>query len=161
MSETTTTSDVTPPVSEPTPPESVRIACAIATGEARDPAANAIPVRAAYRNLNSKGNGAEWYRMVYRNGQFTYFSDGRMPTGKFLASERRVTLLGDVYAGEIVVEHDRGGPVNDVMLVCDPFTDSDGDARKFVSLKWSKQRNGIRAILPTGASITVPNPRSK
>lgn len=151
-------------ISEPAPAltEQVRIACTIATGEARDPSANAISVRAAHRDLNCKGRGTEWFRMVLRDGSFRYFSDERMPAGRFLASERHVTLHGDVYAGEIVIEHDRGGPVSQVWLAVDPHpSPTTGKVVKLIKIEWSKQRDGIRCILPTGASVTVANPRSK
>lgn len=150
-----------PVTSEPSLPEVVRVACLIAAGEVRDPSATAISVVAAKRELNSRGNGSEWHRMVYRNGSFTYFANGRMPTARYLASERKVTLHGDAYAGEILVQHDRGGPVDAVWLVVGEHHNPTGERKLLVALDWSKQRDGIRAILPTGTHVTVPNPRSR
>lgn len=163
MSTSTELATVTtePVTSEPSLPEVVRVACLIAAGEVRDPSAPAISVVAAKRDLNSRGNGSEWHRMVYRDGTFTYFADGRMPTARYLASERRVTLRGDAYVGEIAVQHDRGGPVNAVWLVVGEHHNPAGERKLIIPLAWSKQRDGIRVILPTGTHITVPNPRSR
>lgn len=139
--------------------EAIITACSIATGERTDPAATAIHVRAAKRDLNAKGNGPEWYRMVWRSGKWSYFSTNRMPAGKFLAAERRVTLYGDAYAGEILAEHPRGGEVTQMWLVTDPHPGENSDTVTLRKIDHVRQRDGLRVILPTGASITLPDPR--
>lgn len=139
-------------------PLHILTACDIASGAVPTPRdATAIELTAAHRDLNCKGNGTEWYRMVWRDGSWQYFSGRRMPARGFRASERRVTLTGSAYEGEILCAHDRGGPVDVVRLVvCDPTGKT-----KHIPLEWTKCRDGLRIILPTGAHITLPNPRSK
>lgn len=157
---TNVSAEITAPAdTTPGPSLAVRVACDIATGVTKpDSSATAISVVAASRNLNTRGTGHEWYRLVYRASQWVYFQEGRMPKGKFLASERRVTLYGDVYEGEILAGHPRGAAIESVRLVVDE-PDDDGSRGRLISCEWSVTRAGIRVILPTGAHLNLPNPR--
>jgi len=135
----------------------VRLACDIATGKVpADPAAPGKQITAAYKDLSCKGRGPWWYRMVYRNGGWTYFSDERLPMGTFRASERRATVHGEVYPGEIVVNHDKGGPVDIACLVCGP----DEEGRVLEHVEFSKRRDGnLCFVLPDGSEVVLSNPR--
>lgn len=141
---------------EPAISDSVRKACDIATGKTpADPSETGRSIFGAKKDLNSKGRGEHWYRMVYRSGGWEYVSDDRLPSGSFLASDRRCDASGDVYAGEIVIQHDRGGPVDVAYLVISP----DEKMRK---INFVKQRDGqLRFELPDGSEIILPNPRAK
>lgn len=136
-----------------------RVACEIASGvRTGDPSATAIVITAAKKDLNAKGNGSEWYRMVYRGGAWVYFAAGRLPRGTYLASDRRASVAGDVYEGEIVCRHHRGDQVDAVWLVVDG--PRKGGERGFLaSLEFTRGRDGLRVILPTGAHVTLPDPR--
>lgn len=149
---------VTETVPSVAPALHVLTACDVASGAVMTPGdATAIEVTAARRDLNCKGNGTEWYRMVWRDGSWQYFSDQRMPARGFRASDRKVTLTGSVYEGEIFCAHARGGPVDAVRLV---VSDPTGKV-KHLPLQWSKCRDGLRVILPTGTHVTLPDPRGK
>ena len=136
-----------------------RVACEIASGaRAPDPSTNALDIRAAHRNLNAKGNGVEWHRMVYRDGAWRYFGKGRMPSAKILASDRKVTIRGDAYEGEILCQHPRGAQVDTMYLAIDGVSD-DGKRGYVLEISFERTRDGLRAILPTGAHVTLPDPR--
>lgn len=152
---TTTTETSTPaPL-----PVTVRIACEIAVGEREpDPSAAAHVAAAAHREISARGaTKAEWFRMVWRNGEWSYFAEGRMPTGRYLAADRRVTLRGSVYAGDLVAQHDRGAGVDAVYLVSDE--PDDGDDWSLHTVPFTATRAGLLITLPTGGVITLPNPR--
>lgn len=150
------------PAPEPAAPEErdrFTLACAIARGEtAAEADATGTSIRAGHKDLNCKGKGPCWYRMVWRNGQWQYFSDERLPSGTFLASDRRATVRGDVFLGEIVCEHDKGGPVDTMYLVVIP---SPGDAASILeACEFRKRRDGsLTVVLPDDTEIVVPNPR--
>jgi hypothetical protein len=74
----------------PGPSETDRLACDLATGAARDSTAVAIRTRAAWRDLNAKGNGSETYRRALSPGeQWRFVSGERLPRGTYLASDRK------------------------------------------------------------------------
>jgi hypothetical protein len=130
-------------------------ACAIATGEAQpDPSANAIGIRAAAKDLNAKGNGPIWYRMVWRGGRWSYFASERLPSGNYLAADRRATVHGDVYPGELVCQHARGEQVDAVWIVR-------AHEKPLRKVEFTRTRDGLRVQLPTGAMLTLPDPRAK
>lgn len=142
-------------------PLHVVVACDVATGTIQsDPAACAIKITAARKDLNAKGRGATWYRMVLRSGQWKYFADGRLPSGNFLACDRRASVRGKVYEGELVCRHHKGGQVDSVQLVVDSPSE-DGNKGQLVDVDFVAQRNGLRITLPTGAMITAPDPRAR
>jgi hypothetical protein len=144
--------------------ELVRIACDIATGAAKDDTAVAIRGRAAWRDLNAKGNGRETYRRALSpGGSWRFMSSERLPRGTFLASDRKASVRGDVYVGDLVADFERslsrgasqgeaehGGKVGLVT----------GPRDKGAKIWWMDavcQKNGSwRVILPTGAHLTIP-----
>lgn len=139
----------------------IQIACDIATGTIpTDPGAVARSVRAAHRDANARGRiRSEWYRLVYRSGSWQYFAFERMPALGEGASNRHVTLHGDVYAGELLAQHDRGGPVTAVYLVHDRVVDEDGNTMTIRRCDHTRTRDGLLITLPTGAHVTLPDPR--
>ena len=165
MSEQTTTTPA-PETPADALPERVRLACDVAAGRT-PPAADARGhrVRAAAKDLNCKGRGPWWYRMRLApqgkgGGAWQYFSAERLPSGTFRAAERRATVHGDVFAGDLVCSHDRGGPMDPtIYLVCDP----DEAGRVLVECEgWAARRDGrIDVTLPDGTVVTVPAARSR
>ena len=142
------------------PIDHVAIACAIATGAAiADPDAAGFRIRGGYKNLNARGNGPWWYRMVYRGGSWTYFSDERLPMGTFRASDRCASVYGTVYAGELLAQHDKGGKVDGVQLVrADPADPA--DPYSLEGVEFSRGQDGSLSLtLPDGGKIVVPDPR--
>lgn len=136
-----------------------QLPCDIAQGKAEaDPTSAAISIRAAHKDLNAKGRGPCWYRMVWRGNTWQYFSDGRLPTGTFRAAERRATVYGDVFVGEIIAQHDKGGPIEAVYLIAPGPSDS--EIKLSPALDFTKRRDGMLAVtLPDGSGIVLPNPR--
>lgn len=147
-----------PETSTPKLPERFQIACDVATGKVpADPDAEGTSITGAKKDLNSKGRGPIWYRMVYRGG-WQYVSSDRLPNGSFLAADRRATVYGDVYLGEIVVSHHRGAEVDEAWLVVGP--DSEGKVLK--SITFSKRRDGqMKFVLPDDSEVVLPNPRAR
>lgn len=136
-------------------------ACMLATGRVGQEA-GAKPagrITAAHKDLNAKGRGAWWYRMVWRSGTWEYYSDERLPMGTFLAHDRRATVQGDVWAGEIIVTHDKGSGLDSGgYLVCTP----DADGKVLVEITWTKRRDGnLVFAMPDGSEIVTPNPRAR
>lgn len=146
------------------PSELVRLACDIATGAATDPTAVAIRTEAAWRDLNAKGNGSETYRRALSpGGAWRFVSSERLPRGTFLAGDRKASIRGDVFIGDLIADYDRslrGGASQGearhdgkVGLVISP-------ADKGAEIEWMdvvRQKNGTwRVILPTGAHLTIP-----
>ena len=146
----------TSPATEP----HIQTACDIATGKTQsDPSEQGTSILGAKKDLNSKGRGDHWYRMVYRNGSWQYVSTDRLPSGQFLASDRKATVHGDVYIGEIVVQHDRGGPVDTAWIITAP--DPTTKAVK-VDVTFTKRRDGnVGITLPDGSKLVLSNPRPK
>lgn len=136
----------------------IQTACDIASGKTpTDPAASGAKIRGGYKDLNSKGSGPEWYRMVYRNG-WTYVSEERLPNGSYRASDRRATVYGEVFPGEIVVGHNRGGPVDTAWLISSP--NEKGEVLN--EIQFRKRRDGqLTFVLPDGTEVTLSNPRRK
>lgn len=135
-------------------PEHIQIACDIANKKIpANPESKGIKITGAKKDLNAKGRGPEWYRMVYRGNGWSYVSRERLPRGNYLAAERRATVYGEVYEGEIIVEHDRGEPISGAKLVTNneiPLTE----------IEFFKQRDGnIKFILPDKTEIILPDPR--
>lgn len=141
----------------------VQKACDIATGAvAADPASSGYRIVGAKKDLNCKGRGPQWYRMVYRNGSWRYVSDNRLPAGSFRASDRRATVHGNVYFGEIIVGHDHAGPVDEAFLVCNIDDADTGDDVLLDLPTPSVRRDGKLSIeLPDGRTLVLPNPRER
>jgi hypothetical protein len=146
--------------------EAIRIACDLATGAVSDPTAGAIRTRAAWRHLNAKGNGNETYRRALSpGGQWRFVSGERLPRGTYLAGDRKASIRGDVFMGDLVADYDRalshgksrGEAAHDgkIGLVTGP-------ADNGAEIWWMdaiRQKDGtIRVILPTGAHLTIVAP---
>ena len=142
--------------------EQIRIACDIATGSANDPSAVAIRIRAAWRDLNAKGNGSETYRRALSpGGEWRFVSSERLPKGAFLAGDRKAAVRGDVFVGDLLADYERslrrgaslGEAKHDekIGLVIGP-------SDKGAEIEWMdvvRQKDGTwRVILPTGAHLT-------
>lgn len=151
-----------PVVEQPADPPKVALetqaACDIAAGRVQaDPAAIGASIIGAKKDLNCKGRGPQWYRMVWRAGTWQYVSDERLPAGSFRASERRAEVHGEVFPGEIVVGHDRGGPVDSAWLARERV-----DGKALVTITFAKRRDGNLAFtLPDGSIVVLSNPRAK
>lgn len=141
-----------------TPEELLALACDIATNTVEAPESDPVQITAGYKDLNAKGNGAWWYRMVFRQNSWSYFSNDRLPTGTFLASDRRAKVKGDVFLGEIIAQHDRGGSVDCMYLVAPNPTDE--DRPMLLPVKFAKRRDGnLSVTLPDNRKVVTPNPR--
>lgn len=146
------------------PSELDRLACDIATGAAVDPTATAISTKGAWRDLNARQNGSEHYRRALTpGGTWRFVSSERLPRAMYLAHERRVTLRGDVYVGDLVADFDRG--ISHGRSTGEAKHDGKvglvtGPADKGAEIWWMdvvRQKNGTwRVILPTGAHLTIP-----
>ena len=113
----------------------------------------AVSIRAAHKDYSARGRVREhWYRLVWRDNAWQYFSDGRLPSGNFSASDRHATVLGDVFPGEIVVSHDHGGPIDRAWIV-------ERSEKPLCRCKLEKTRAGLRITTPAGEVIETPNPR--
>lgn len=155
-----TTLETTPAPAPTAPVISARTqaACDIATGRVpADPATMGVSMLGAKKDLNCKGRGPEWHRMVWRGGSWNYVSSERLPSGSFRASERRAEVSGEVYPGEIIAQHDRGGPIDAAYLILEP---QDGKFRLDITV--AKRRDGQLVFkLPDGSEVLLPNPRSR
>jgi hypothetical protein len=129
-------------------------ACARARGESPipgdEPAAGKWTV--AKKDYSSRGRCREhWFRMVWRGGGWTYVG-GRIggPGGYDFAE-------AELWLGELVVRHNRGGPVVAVAVV-GPSSDGDGFALR--KCEFTRTRDGnLRITLPDGSVIVRPDPR--
>jgi hypothetical protein len=134
------------------------LACQIARGEAEGPQEPVGQMIASKKDLNARGKVREWwFRMRWDGNQWAYLSEERLRGGTFLASDRHQTVYGDVYAGDVLITHDRGGPVDtEAKLVIG--AGEEGAAACPVT----RRRDGQLSIrLPDGTDILRPNPRSK
>lgn len=141
----------------PTIAVSLSEACDIATGKmVIDPNAEGAKIVGAKKDLNGKGNGPYWFRMVWRDKSWQYVSEERLPNGNFLASDRRAIVYGQAYHGEIVVSHDRGKPV-DIAWIID--LDKKDDVKHEIPFVKTRDRH-LLFTLPNGEKIKLPDPRS-
>lgn len=154
-------------IDTPAPSEAVRLACDLATGTLMDPTASAIRARGAWRDLNAKGNGTESYRRALSpGGAWRFVSRDRLPRGTFRAADRKATVYGDVYAGDLLADFDRslrggrstGEAQHDGKIGLVIGHDANGE----LAIRWldcARQKDGtVRVILPTGAHLTIASP---
>jgi hypothetical protein len=114
-----------------------------------------LRIRGASKDYSARGSCREhWYRMVLRCGEWRYFSDGRLPAGNYLASDRQATTKGDVWIGELIVQHDRGGPINRAYLV------TGGDENIVTCPVAARRGGGLSITLPDGTVVATPSARS-
>jgi hypothetical protein len=151
------------PLPEPLPAH-IKLACDIATGKAQA-STDDEPFRVigATKDYNARGScRGHWFRMVLRGGQWEYVTEERLPNGNFLASDRKATVRGDVFIGEITITHDRGKPVDLcarlVTRTPEGKLDWDGPAE----LDVTRTRDGnLKIKLPDGSLVVAPDPRKK
>jgi len=144
------------PTAEPGLPETVRDACEIAASGSEPPEPS-MRVEAGHCDYSARGRRrAHWYRMVWRGDAWQYFSSTRMGPVGLLASTRHQTVYGEVWHGEVVIQHDRGGPIDAAYLVVA------GEEDPLVECGLSRTRDGqLRITLPDGRTLLRPNPRRR
>lgn len=131
-------------------------ACRRARGEEQIPAdESSRRVRGGHCDYSARGaRRAHWYRMVWRDGAWQYFA---RPLAKvtMYADTRHQSEYGAVWHGEILAEHDLGGPVDSLYLVT-----GEKPGELLTPLPFTKSRdNRLVAALPDGSKIELPNPR--
>ena len=159
----------------PTKPENHLEACALARGDTPpDNAAGSTKVRAAWRDLNTKGNGSESYRRRLPAGdrQWRWLSEHRLPRGAFYASDRHASVTGDVYCGDLVATYSRtiargqaptSASLNQIELIADVADTPADDTRRsptlrLVSCVYHLRRDGqLEVMLPDGSTMTTQN----
>lgn len=116
----------------------------------------------AYRDLNARGRGEEWYRLRWTGREWSYLAQERLPAGRFLAADRKCSRKGDVYVGDVLVTHDLGKPLDtEAQLVVAPPAPGDTAPRR-VECKITRLRDGRLSIaLPRGEPLVTPDPRRK
>jgi hypothetical protein len=143
----------------------VQSACDVAMGRAlSNPESRVFRIVGAKKDLNSKENGAHWYRMVLRNGKWEYVATERLPTGSFLASDRRATVYGDAYHGEITITHDRGSDVDleaNLLVEAGEHDGLDLTKSRLIACDVTKTRAGLEITLLDGSILKTTNPRKK
>jgi hypothetical protein len=134
-------------------------ACARARGESPIPGDEAPVGRitAARKEYSARGRCQEhWFRMRWSGNQWEYLGERIGGPGGFRASERRQASFADVWTGDLLAQHDRGGPINAVFIVVPKSIEADNLA----VCKFVRTRDGnLRITLPDGSVITRPNPR--
>ena len=176
-----TTDDITPilatpdathaapalPAPEPLAPKTLA-ACRLALGEV-PPDADAEPgsIRSAWRDLSARGSGPEAYRRVLRGGaeSWGWLGAERLPRTASSARDRRASVYGDVYLGDVVatfsrrIEHGRSAgkaTLDDFRIYC-----GHDEAGKpiLVECAAKKRRDGRFAlVLPNGSALIVGSP---
>jgi hypothetical protein len=95
-----------------------------------------------------KRTGEHWYRLVWRHGAWQYFTRRR------LESDTYRVFYGCVRPGELVAQHDRGGPVSSIWLV------TDENPLEPCTFARTGDRT-LRITLPDGRVIERPDPRRR
>ena len=129
--------------------------CARARGEAGIPGSEiGIEIIGASQYIACSGRiHHRWYRMVWRDGAWIYIAK-RLPFFAARAAERHAETTGDVWPGEVVVEHDWRRPLSGAFVV-----DGAGD---LVACGFARRRDGdLRITLPDETEITLPDPRKR
>lgn len=142
----------------------VAIACSIARGEQQpDPAATGFSIRGAWRDLNSRGHGSESYRRRLPAGEhtWTWVSDERLPRVGIRASERRCSVEGEVFAGDLIAEFSRSidsrvGAVS-IDYIC--IVGERATGKHLTACQFTRRRDGQYDVtLPDGSTVTVASP---
>ncbi|MDE3097244.1 MAG: hypothetical protein KGK07_14745 [Chloroflexota bacterium] len=141
----------------------VAAACAIARGEQQpDPAESAISIRGAWRDLNARGRGDESYRRRLPAGAkgWAWVSDDRLPRAGIRASERRCSVSGEVFGGDLIAEFSRSIDSRVGAVSVDSFAlVVAGHAKLLHICEYKRRRDGQYAVtLPDGGDITVASP---
>jgi hypothetical protein len=134
-------------------------ACARARGESPIPGDEAPVGRivAARKEYSCRGRCQEhWFRMRWSGTSWQYLGERIGGPGGFRASERRQASYTDVWTGDLLAQHDRGGPINAVFLIVPKSVEADNLA----VCKFTRTRDGnLKITLPDGSVIVRPDPR--
>jgi hypothetical protein len=115
-------------------------ACAIAASDG-EPAGDPMLIAGACKRA-----GEHWYRLVWRHGAWQYCTRGR------LASDISYHVIyGCVWPGELIAQHDHGGPVVSISLVT--------DENPLEPCAFARGAGTLRITLPDGRTVERPDPR--
>jgi hypothetical protein len=113
-----------------------------------------LEIKAAYRKLNCKLKGDEWYKLVYRDGKWEYIGQPLPKVGQ-RGENRDCESFGHVTEGEIIARHPRGGQVDRVQVV-QPGPDG---KLTLVDCHWAVLGSTLLVRLPDETELKLPNPR--
>jgi hypothetical protein len=137
-------------------------ACDIASGRVAPDAdpAPAGQLTVAKRDYSATGARREyWYRMRLTNGAWQYLGDRRLSQGTYYASALSDAVRADVYAGDLLIKYNHGGPVDSVAGLVVGRKEETGKII-VADCPVVKRRDGQLAItLPDGSVIVAVNPR--
>lgn len=135
-------------------------ACEAAYTDTVDDSGPGMEIRAARCDYSARGSRREhWYRMVWRGGEWQYLGDRRLGPVGLRADTRHQTTYGHVWPGELLVTHDRGGPVDGAWVVR-AVADGTDLSKCLVRCEVARTRSGdLRITLPDGRTLDRPNPR--
>jgi hypothetical protein len=114
-------------------------------------------VCAAQKDVNARGRVREWwYRMLFdpTTNTWRYLAPRRLASGNFLARDRQDAVYAHVAVGDIVAEHDRGGPIKAVYLVQDDAADP------LLRLSFKRYLGRLLVTTSDGSVLDLPDPRS-
>ena len=154
--ETETTTATTPAVAVALPQFSEE--CARARGDETIPADEpALSIIGAHCDYSASMRRREhWYRMAWRNGTWEYIGE-RLQSVGMRAAERHQTKYADVWAGEIIAQHDRGKPIDSIYLIVKAPLEPKAIKEP---LTFRKRRDGrLDIILPDRTIVALPDPR--
>jgi hypothetical protein len=119
-------------------------------------AQTALSISAAHKDHSAKGRRrAHWFRMAWHNGGWEYLGDRRLANGTFYSGDRHDTVYGDVWDGELVAQHDRGGAVDTVYIVS-----AAAEEERLQRLAFARRSGRLLVTLPDGEELDLPDPRS-
>lgn len=131
----------TPGTAQPKPlaPE-VAAACEIAATDG-EPGGDPMLIRGAYKRA-----GEHWYRVVWRYGGWKSCAHGDLASNTSC-----YVMYGRVWPGELIAQHDHGGPVTSVWLVT--------DTNPLEPCTFTRRGDGTLCItLPDGREVKRPDP---
>lgn len=135
----------------------IQKACDIAAGRIQpDPADKGLTVAMCARDLNCRLVGDEWYRMRWDGNKWEYVT--RFPPLSKKASDRHVLVNGTVFFGDVLLQHQKGGGVTQILLVT---TLEDGSPSLFHCPHAARRDGNVAFDLPDGTELVRPNPRTR
>lgn len=135
----------------------IRKACDIAAERIKaDPADKAMLVCLAGRDMNCRLIGEEWYRMRWTGEKWEYIV--RLPPLTRIEKDRHCLVNGEVFLGDILLQHQKGGGVTQILLVA---ALEDGSPSLFHCPHAARRDGNVAFDLPDGTEIVRPNPRSR
>jgi len=141
-------------------------AIAIAHGK-NDDVASAIRTKAAWRDLSARGSGTESYRRRLPAGTsvWTWVSSDRLPRGTYVASDRRSSVFGESYPGDLLAEFERGqsrgeAKITRFLLVHETGACDDRPTHIVTPCDHARRSDGVYCVtLPDGSELLVTDPR--